>query len=98
MANAVVHRLLGPTRQGLLAALLLVPAGCQTTRPTMPERVEAQLAAVAPTQPNLGFAPSAVAPLHAADVPIDLSTLWQLAVSNNPSLREAAADVEAARG
>jgi cobalt-zinc-cadmium efflux system outer membrane protein len=31
-------------------------------------------------------------------VPLDLPALWDLALANNPALREAAADVEAARG
>jgi cobalt-zinc-cadmium efflux system outer membrane protein len=84
---------------GLLASLVLTAAGCQGPRATMPALVEAQVAGIAPAQATLGFLPcSAVAPPSSAFVPLDLPALWQVAVANNPALREAAAEVEAARG
>jgi cobalt-zinc-cadmium efflux system outer membrane protein len=92
MANAVTHGFHVPTTRRALALLLLVAAGCQTPRATMPALVEQQVAAVAPVRATLGFMPCTAA------APLDLPALWQLAVSNNPSLREAAADVETARG
>jgi cobalt-zinc-cadmium efflux system outer membrane protein len=59
--------------------------------------VEAQVAAVAKAQ----VVPDGVPPpdpLPALPESLDLSTLWTLALAHNPALREAAADVEAARG
>lgn len=40
----------------------------------------------------------AAAPAHFALERLDLHALWEIALSHNPTLREAAADVEAARG
>src|SRR5205823_5779290 len=79
----------------LLAMLLLPALGCHTPRATMPGLVEAQVAAVAPQRPTLGFAACSA---EATDGTLDLPALWKLALAHNPSLREAAADVEAARG
>jgi outer membrane protein, heavy metal efflux system len=87
-----------PTCQPVVGLLLLAIIGCQT--PAMLARVESEVAAVTPVHATLG----AVRPVgheFAAtnhETLIDLPALWQLAVANNPSLREAAADVEAARG
>jgi cobalt-zinc-cadmium efflux system outer membrane protein len=94
MTAVFAKRVVAPTWLVLLAL-----AGCQTPCATMPARVEAQVAVVAPARATLGFTPcSAVVPAGDADLPLDLPALWQIAVANNPSLREAAAEVEAARG
>lgn len=78
---------------------VLLAAGCQAPGRTMPDRVEMQVAAVAPRRPTLGFvACAASATDTACALPLDLAGLWRLALAHNPTLREAAADVEAARG
>jgi len=65
----------------------------------MPVQVEAQAATAAALRAGLGQIRSAdESPAANSDAPLDLAALWRLAVANNPALREAAADVEAARG
>ena len=87
----------------LVALLLVFCAGCQVCRVSRVDptdalaAVEANVEAVGSTRsaPELqvcGMATPVTSP------PVDLPSLWNLALTNNPSLREVAADVEAARG
>src|SRR5262245_56812910 len=77
--------------------LLVVAAGCHVGPPEVPADVEPLVAAVAAAE-----APGDLVPCQAEAAlppgPLDLHALWDVALLNNPSLREAAADVEAARG
>src|SRR5262245_30428641 len=75
--------------------LLALLGGCQAC-PAQDRHGEAQAGAVLPARAVLG-APLGPAPAE-APAPADLAALWQLALTNNPALREAAAEVEAARG
>jgi cobalt-zinc-cadmium efflux system outer membrane protein len=83
---------------GLLLALF---AGCRAVHPVdatpaviaLDANVEA--VAVKPSAPEVQVCTSATAPTA---VQLDLPSLWSLALANNPSLREAAGDVEVARG
>src|SRR5438132_6156748 len=92
-----MRRLLMP-----LAAMVL---GCQAYSVHVPLRVERQVAAMASARalPDLS-ASMVILPSTAAEHPVttltslDLPVLWNLALANNPSLREAAAEVEAALG
>jgi cobalt-zinc-cadmium efflux system outer membrane protein len=81
------------------ATWLFSAAGCCAPPATLPPRVEPQAACAAPARAQLGFdtgpACASVAP---TDGPLDLHGLWRLALANNPSLRESAAEVDAARG
>jgi cobalt-zinc-cadmium efflux system outer membrane protein len=87
----------------LFALLLLFCVGCRAcpVHPVDPSpvvaAVEANVAAVGGTRstPELQVCGDATPP---ASPPVDLPSLWSLALANNPSLREAAADAEAARG
>ena len=81
----------------LSIALLSMLSGCHACPVDVPAEVEAQVASVAPAR----AAPQALP--CAADEPappeaLDLPALWALALAHNPTLRAAAADVEAARG
>lgn len=81
---------------------LLACVGCQVcrVRPADPTpafaAIERNVASVAvtPSTPDIQVC-KATAP---ALTPTDLPSFWNLALANNPSLREAAGDVEAARG
>jgi outer membrane protein, heavy metal efflux system len=79
--------------------MLTIVSGCQTpTQAThfAPESLQSTQAASAAT---LGFALcSASEPGFAPPGSLDLHALWKVAESHNPSLREAAADVDAAAG
>jgi cobalt-zinc-cadmium efflux system outer membrane protein len=80
----------------LLIPTLIVLAGCHACV-DVPSEIEVRLRPTATAHstadaPPLGDARSLPAG------PIDLSALWALTQANNPSLREAAAGVEAARG
>jgi cobalt-zinc-cadmium efflux system outer membrane protein len=75
---------------------LLLAAGCRSAE-QVPHLVEAEVAAIAPVKAEPCVVPcAAAAPAPAG--PLDLAALWALALANNPSLREAAAAAEAARG
>jgi cobalt-zinc-cadmium efflux system outer membrane protein len=81
----------------LFIPLVSLLAGCRACPVDVAAEVEAQAAAVAPVRATPEALPCG------ADEPappegLDLLALWQLALANNPALREAAADVEAARG
>jgi cobalt-zinc-cadmium efflux system outer membrane protein len=81
-----------------LAGLLVgLGVGCHAGQPGLPAEVEAHIAAIAPARAVVGDAPcEPEVPLPAG--PLNLATLWGLALQHNPSLREAAADIEAAVG
>lgn len=91
--------------RSLLLPLAATFLGCQPYAVHVPLRVEQQVAAVASARalPDPATGP-VVLPTAAANHPIpeltalDLPVLWNLALANNPSLREAAAEVEAALG
>src|SRR5689334_499489 len=93
----------GRSMRTLLGSLLTLLAGCHACGVDVrvpadaQGAVEAQVAAVAAVRvaPELTPCPGP-APLPAG--PVDLPALWRLALANNPSLREAAAEVEVARG
>ena len=84
-----------------IAAVLLAGIGCGHLdyEPTL--RTEQHIAAVVPTkaeplvQPSTDFSDK---PLISPDKPIDLALLWDLTLVNQPRLREASADVDAAHG
>jgi cobalt-zinc-cadmium efflux system outer membrane protein len=87
----------------LLVLMLAVFAGCQAC-PVGPHlardaqvAVEAQIASVVQVRVTSELQPCG-APVPRLAGPVDLPSLWQLALANTPSLREAAAEVEAARG
>ncbi|MBV9125706.1 MAG: TolC family protein [Planctomycetes bacterium] len=62
-----------------------------------PEEVKAQGTAPPPRRAHLDFQPCDE-PGPMPEGTLDLPGLWSLALANNPALREAAAEVEAARG
>jgi cobalt-zinc-cadmium efflux system outer membrane protein len=89
--------------------LLAFVAGCHTPDVGAPRTTETRFAPPAPVRVTPGVVQaSAVVPgpnsppvgQAASSRPerVDLPTLWDLALTSNPTLREAAADVEAARG
>jgi cobalt-zinc-cadmium efflux system outer membrane protein len=82
-------------RRGLFLMLVLA-AGCRGAE-TVSQCVEAQVAAVAPVKAEPTIVPCS-APVAAPDGPLDLAAMWELALAHNPSLREASAEVEEARG
>jgi cobalt-zinc-cadmium efflux system outer membrane protein len=88
--------------------LMLVVAtilGCQAYSVDAPLRVESQVAtlalarALSDSQTCTDIRKSAAAtPSLAPSGPLDLPALWNMALANNPSFREAAAEVEASLG
>jgi cobalt-zinc-cadmium efflux system outer membrane protein len=78
-----------------LALLLLTVGGCKAGPHATPPHLENTLATLT-NPPSAPLEP--VPPTLNPDRPLDLPALWELAQAYNPSLREAAADVEAARG
>jgi cobalt-zinc-cadmium efflux system outer membrane protein len=81
----------------LLIPWLTLLAGCHACYEDVPREVEDHVAAVAPARSSPVVVPCADAAALPADS-IDLVSLWTLALAHNPSLREAAADLEAAQG
>src|SRR4051812_15773490 len=80
-----------------LFAIVLV-IGCQSAPSPLPALIEGNVIGLAPRGAIVEIIPSqAAAPLPSIDR-LDLHALWELTLSHNPALREAAADVEAARG
>jgi cobalt-zinc-cadmium efflux system outer membrane protein len=81
-----------------LAGLFLAwGVGCQAAPPTVPADVEARVAEVSPARASVDAVrcePEIAPPAG----PLNQAALWELALQVNPSLREAAADVEAAAG
>jgi len=79
-----------------LAPLLVLFMGC---RACSPEAREEGGTAAGTLRAALGLGTSPAGEMApAGPTPLDLPALWNLALANNPLLREAAADVEAARG
>jgi cobalt-zinc-cadmium efflux system outer membrane protein len=78
-----------------LLLLVVLAAGCGHAD-HVPALVECQIAAVADARSEPDVAPCPAPVL--AEGPLDLAALWELALGNNPALRESGADVEAARG
>jgi cobalt-zinc-cadmium efflux system outer membrane protein len=81
----------------VLLLLLLLTAGCRSARP-VEQRLEEHVAAIAPLRATREIVPCAAELPGDAAAPADLAGLWQLALANNPSLRESAGDVEMALG
>jgi cobalt-zinc-cadmium efflux system outer membrane protein len=85
----------------LPVALVLAMAGCQLPRPGSTPLPESEgVPDPLPSQPTLGFMPCCTAtPAEPhGPAPLALAALWQLTLANNPTLAEAAADVDVARG
>jgi cobalt-zinc-cadmium efflux system outer membrane protein len=84
---------------GRLLPLLVLALGCQTTRDLadVARTVEGLTLEVASARPAPVPGPATTTIPFPADR-LDLPTLWGLALGSNPALREAVADVEAARG
>ena len=76
---------------------LALVCGCQAETALIPNSAKRACVSAVPAQAHLGM-PQAVDEIKACDATLDLGALWQLAQANSPSLREAEADVEAARG
>lgn len=82
-------------RRPLLAPLLLA-AGCATRADHVPPLIEQQILTVAPARvETVAFEEVG---LPKPETPTDLAGLWHLALAHKPELREAAAEVEMARG
>jgi cobalt-zinc-cadmium efflux system outer membrane protein len=79
---------------------LALTLGCQTGLAPVPSVLESHIAGLAPRSAATEVIPCQAdgAPAEPAVDQVDLPTLWRLALSYNPSLREAAADLEAAQG
>jgi cobalt-zinc-cadmium efflux system outer membrane protein len=77
--------------------LFVFAAGCRNCYDHVPPLIEQQIATIAPLRAEPVLEPCA-ATVPAVEGPLDLPALWNLALAHNPSLREAAAEVEAARG
>jgi cobalt-zinc-cadmium efflux system outer membrane protein len=77
--------------------LLVVAAGCRCCCDHVYPLVEQQIAEIAPQRAKPLIVPCA-ATVAKPEGPLDLPVLWDLALQYNPSLREAAAEVESARG
>lgn len=87
----------------LFPSFLVLCAGCQICRPypVAPSRPSAALLCqvkafpLNPPNPQIQLCGAASTP---TPPPVDLPSLWNLALANNPTLREANANVEAAQG
>jgi cobalt-zinc-cadmium efflux system outer membrane protein len=77
--------------------LLVVAGGCRVCCDHVHSLIEHQISDVTSQQADPLIMPCA-AHLPAPEGPLDLPALWHLALQYNPTLREAAAEVEAARG
>jgi cobalt-zinc-cadmium efflux system outer membrane protein len=89
----------------VLVLMLLATAGCQACPHDDPLDLEGPIQAVAVPHTLPATAAPVVSPAchHTSPPlpisgPLNLRTLWDLTLVSNPALREAAADVEAARG
>src|SRR5438132_1469037 len=89
----------------MLLPLVATVLGCKSYCVDTPLRVENQVAAVAATRAlpdsagsTLTLPAAAASPSVAQLGSLDLPVLWDLALANNPSLREAAAELEGALG
>jgi cobalt-zinc-cadmium efflux system outer membrane protein len=80
-----------------LLPLLALALGCRAG--SVPLAIEGNVLGLASAEAAGPTGPCQAAPPGPSAVDrLDLPTLWGLAVANNPALREAAADIEAARG
>jgi cobalt-zinc-cadmium efflux system outer membrane protein len=77
---------------------LLPIIGCHTCRESVSPQIEAQVVAGTPACSVPEITPCTAITSPPPEGPLDLHALWAMAIANNPSLREAAADVEAAQG
>jgi cobalt-zinc-cadmium efflux system outer membrane protein len=98
MAGDKAKRRSAPSLPLLWFLLLHAVVGCQTPSAVRPLRAEAQGVAALPPRALLGPARLSGELAPRDDAPLGLQALWRLAVAHSPSLREAEADVEAARG
>jgi cobalt-zinc-cadmium efflux system outer membrane protein len=89
--------LVGEGMRRLVAPILSLIAGCCAHYEDVSHEIEAQVAAVAAARAAPEAVPSPSSQVLPAG-PINLAVLWNLALANNPSLREAAADSVAAQG
>ena len=80
----------------LLLAPLVLAAGCGTMADRVPALIEHQILSTAPMR--VEYVAAAKTEPEMPTTPSDLAGLWQLSLSHNPTLREAAAEVEIARG
>src|SRR5258707_7566108 len=83
-------------RMRWLCLSLLTAAGCQTCKLDVSFDLARPAPATRPTRSAIPCASCSFADLPPG--PVNLAILWDLALTHNPSLREAQADVEAARG
>ncbi len=85
--------------RGFCLILVLVIVGCRNCQLDVPLDVDMHVTAVASTPATAEISPAGAAtaepPWNGA---VDLPTLWNLALANNPALRETAAELEVARG
>lgn len=81
----------------MLTVTLLLVAGCRAPRWHVPCQVEANVASAAATRADVVEPPVTPVAYFTEALP-ELSALWNVALSNNPALREASAEIEAARG
>ena len=85
--------------RGFCLILVLVIVGCRNCQLDVPLDVEMHVMAVASTPATADISPL---PAATAEPPwtgaVDLPTLWNLALANNPALRETGAELEVARG
>jgi outer membrane protein, heavy metal efflux system len=97
MADLATKRTFQP-RLRLAPLILILTAGCQTIQPAAALQPPASRVDTTSRRANLGPPQAVDDALASADSVLDLRALWQLTQANSPSLREAEADVEAARG
>jgi cobalt-zinc-cadmium efflux system outer membrane protein len=83
-------------RRRWLFAPLVLAAGCATTADRVPCLIEQEIQSVAPAR--VEYVVGHIDEAEPLATPSDLPGLWQLALAHNPALREAAAEVELARG
>jgi cobalt-zinc-cadmium efflux system outer membrane protein len=81
-----------------LVPLLALTLGCQATSVQVPGAVEGCVGALAPAGATVEIVPADDVRPDPIPERLDLAVLWGMTLSHNPGLREAAADVEAARG
>ena len=81
----------------LLTVLVLLLAGCRAPRWHVPCQVEANVVSAAATRADV-IEPPVTPVAYFTAAPPELPALWSVALSNNPALREASAEIEAARG
>ncbi|MBI1917989.1 MAG: TolC family protein [Planctomycetes bacterium] len=83
--------------RGLALMLLLLTTGCRACYHGIPQQVESRVAEVTRTPVPVDVVPC-VAELPPPQGVVDLRSVWELALANNPALRQAGAEVEATRG